>query len=262
MKKTILKRWAVVCLCIAALHSLSGCGDDVELNIPQTNFYYETNAEYLTYVKKGDILLFNLFLNAKESSNGVTLKKIVYSIDGKEVNTALDEKHTFSQTMTELGEHTLEAKYECGGKGFTDVTGSISFPFTVVEEIPVIDFTLDIQTKDVPEGVAFICTVREYEENTLDIVVTKVTYSIDGEELATLNTPPFAFSCPKTRVGQGTKTLKVSATFTREWKGTISRTFPIEAFSPKVEAKHPVSVSILRRLMDNVQPLHFPLQEQ
>ena len=198
MNKMSFRQIVVVLTCTIAAFSFFSCDKEDKLTIPEVKISFSTNADYLTFIKNGDVLECTLKLNAEESSEGVHIDKVEYYWDEQTQMTALDSDHKFSMKITNqaLGEHTLRAEVHCSGDGYMDYNVKLSHTFIVVEEYPVINFLAefpdtiangDVFTKKVMVKVGGSIGIAGMGSNTLGSHKVSATVAFEKPAMTTMS---------------------------------------------------------------------------
>lgn len=216
-------------LCLLCIQAVS-CESDktTEFKIPHAEFTYSSTSSYGTFLTNGADFQFTLALDEEKSSEGLRITQIDYYWDDQKVTTVggMNLTMTYHLQNETLGEHHLKVVARCSGEGYSTVTYTMELPFTVCEQIPVIDFTCP-NIQSVNHNGLLECNVQPVEGIASGASISKVAYYLDDRLLLETAMAPYTLSCPVKNEKLGEHKFAVRVTFQGLWDGQITRTYPI-----------------------------------
>lgn len=229
-----LKRFFILLsvLCTMGMFAVlaTSCEEEktTEIQIPNAHFTSSSNSSYGVFLTNDFNFQYTLALDEEKSSKGLRITQIDYFWDGQKVATVGGSNLTLNyriQNQT-LGEHQLKIAAKCAGDGYSTTTYTFTIPFTVCDEIPVIDFTCSYP-KLVDRNGLLECDVLPVENLADGESISKVAYYLDDRLLIETAMPPYTLSYPVKNEKLGKHKFSISVSFKGIWDGQITRSLPI-----------------------------------
>ena len=232
MKKTL--QFACICLLsLASMLVVSSCEtEEEELNIPTVNFTFD---DYWPYVANGQQLtLEGLAIDESKSSPGLRIVQVEYLFDDKSISSSTAAPFALNYKIQgqSIGEHTLTAIIKVKGDGYVDMTYTLKFTITVLEEPFVLDFNItyddeSFNNSEIRNGETLSGTISLSENTSVDATITRVEYYWDGTMFSGTSIAPFRFEYQMNRQTIGAHEFKIVVNVDTELgEFKLTRTIP------------------------------------